>query len=174
VRTDRRHQGADLKQETATSVHRRGDPVAGRVRPRDPGRLRPGAEGSVDQDDREPVSGYVGLRSRQSPGAARRGPLALLIDDAHDLHPKMLFGRHLGCTQEEGYKVCQKPVSAELIDTVIAKDIDELEPRLTRQGYHMKASPFDPFPPHIRPEELPIRARFSYVLGAGQRRRTMP
>jgi hypothetical protein len=28
---------------------------------------------------------------------------------------------------------------AELIDTVIAKDIDDLEPRLTRQGYHMKA-----------------------------------
>jgi hypothetical protein len=39
----------------------------------------------------------------------------------------------------EPYKVGQKPVSAELIDTVIARDIDDLEPRLTRQGYHMKA-----------------------------------
>ena len=39
----------------------------------------------------------------------------------------------------EGYKVGQKPVSAELIDTVIAKDIDDLEPRLTRQGYPKKA-----------------------------------
>jgi hypothetical protein len=116
----------------------------------------------------------MGVRSRQSPGAAHRGPLALLIDDAHDLYPKMLFGRHSGRTQEEGYKVGQEPASAGLIDTVIAKDIDELEPRLTRQGYHMKASPFDPFPPYIRQEELPIRARFSYVLGAGQRRRTRP
>ena len=68
-------------------------------------------------------------------------------------------------TQAERYKVGQKPVSAELIDAVIAKDIDELEPRLTRQGYHMKASPLDPFPPHIRQEGLPIRARFSYALG---------
>ena len=47
--------------------------------------------------------------------------------------------RHLSRALEEGYQVRQKPVSAELIDPVIAKDIDDLEPRLTRQGYHMKA-----------------------------------
>ena len=47
--------------------------------------------------------------------------------------------RHVSRALEEGYKVDQNPVSAELIDTVIAQDIDDLEPRLTRQGYHMKA-----------------------------------
>jgi TonB family protein len=34
-----------------------------------------------------------------------------------------------------------------------------------------KASPFDRFPPHIRQEDLRIRARFRYVLEAGQHRR---
>jgi hypothetical protein len=40
---------------------------------------------------------------------------------------------------EKGYKVGQTLVRAELIDTILAKDIDELEPRLTHHGHHMKA-----------------------------------
>jgi type II secretory pathway predicted ATPase ExeA len=58
---------------------------------------------------------------------------------AERLTTPLQIERHLNRALEEGYKVGQKPVSAELIDTVIAKDIDDLEPRLTRQGYHMKA-----------------------------------
>jgi hypothetical protein len=58
---------------------------------------------------------------------------------AERLTTPLQIERHLSRALEEGYKVGQKPVSAELIDTVIAKDIDDLEPRLTRQGYHMKA-----------------------------------
>jgi type II secretory pathway predicted ATPase ExeA len=58
---------------------------------------------------------------------------------AERLSTPLQIERHLSRALEEGYKVDQKPVSAELIDTVIAQDIDDLEPRLTRQGYHMKA-----------------------------------
>ena len=50
---------------------------------------------------------------------------------AERLTTPLQIERHLSRALEEGYKVGQKPVSAELINTVIAKDIDELEPRLT-------------------------------------------
>jgi hypothetical protein len=36
------------------------------------------------------------------------------------------------------YKVGQKPVGADMIDNVLAKDIDGLEPTLTRQGHNAK------------------------------------
>lgn len=49
------------------------------------------------------------------------------------------FEQYLTLALEEGYKVGQKPVGAEVIDTVLAKDLDGLEPRLTRQGYNVKA-----------------------------------
>jgi hypothetical protein len=39
---------------------------------------------------------------------------------------------------EEAYKVGQKPVGADMIDSVLAKDINGLEPRLTREGYNTK------------------------------------
>jgi hypothetical protein len=39
---------------------------------------------------------------------------------------------------EEAYKVGQKPMGPDMIDNVLAKDIDRLEPRLTRQGYNAK------------------------------------
>ena len=35
---------------------------------------------------------------------------------------------------EEAYKVGQKPVGADMIENVLAKDINGLEPRLTREG----------------------------------------
>jgi predicted metal-dependent peptidase len=39
---------------------------------------------------------------------------------------------------EEAHKVGQKPVEADIIDNVLAKDINGLEPRLTREGYNTK------------------------------------
>jgi type II secretory pathway predicted ATPase ExeA len=58
---------------------------------------------------------------------------------AERLTTPLQIERHLSRALEEGYKVGQKPIGAELIDAVIARDLDDLEPRLTRQGYHMKA-----------------------------------
>jgi hypothetical protein len=40
---------------------------------------------------------------------------------------------------EEGHKVGQKPLTPELIESVLAQDLDDLEPRLTRHGDHTKA-----------------------------------
>jgi hypothetical protein len=39
---------------------------------------------------------------------------------------------------EEAYKIGQKPVGTDMIENVLAKDINGLEPRLTRQGYNAK------------------------------------
>jgi hypothetical protein len=39
---------------------------------------------------------------------------------------------------EEGYKVGQKPITPDLIESVLARDLDDLEPRLTRHGYNAK------------------------------------
>jgi type II secretory pathway predicted ATPase ExeA len=49
------------------------------------------------------------------------------------------FEQYLTMALEEGYKVGQKPVGIDVIDAVLAKDIDSLEPRLTRHGYNVKA-----------------------------------
>ena len=40
---------------------------------------------------------------------------------------------------EEGYRVGQNPITPEVIDTVLVKDLDDLEPRLTRHGYNVRA-----------------------------------
>ena len=48
------------------------------------------------------------------------------------------FEYYLTRALEEAYKVGQKPVEADMIENVLAKDINGLEPRLTRQGYNAK------------------------------------
>ena len=40
---------------------------------------------------------------------------------------------------EEAYRVGQKPVTPEIINSVLVKGLDDLEPRLIRYGYHTKA-----------------------------------
>jgi hypothetical protein len=39
---------------------------------------------------------------------------------------------------EEAYKIGVKPVTADIIESVVAKNIDDLEARLTRYGYNAK------------------------------------
>ncbi len=39
---------------------------------------------------------------------------------------------------EEGYKIGQKPVGTEVMQTVFAPDLEDLEPRLVRHGYNAK------------------------------------
>ena len=46
---------------------------------------------------------------------------------------------YLSLAFEEAYKIGQKPVTPEIIESILAKDIDGIEPRLTRQGYNVKA-----------------------------------
>lgn len=40
---------------------------------------------------------------------------------------------------EEGSRIGQKPIGAEVIDAVLVKGLDDLEPRLTRHGYNVRA-----------------------------------
>jgi type II secretory pathway predicted ATPase ExeA len=54
------------------------------------------------------------------------------------LSTPLQFETYLTRAFEEGYKVGQKPVNAEVIEAILAKDIDDLEPRLTRHGYNAK------------------------------------
>ena len=54
------------------------------------------------------------------------------------LSTPLQFETYLTRSFEEGYKVGQKPVTVEVITSILAKDIDELEPRLTRHGYNAK------------------------------------
>jgi hypothetical protein len=49
------------------------------------------------------------------------------------------FEFYLTRALEEAHKVGQKPVEADIIDNVLAKDINGLEPRLTREGYIPKS-----------------------------------
>jgi hypothetical protein len=54
------------------------------------------------------------------------------------LSTPLQFEYYLTRALEEAYKVGQKPVDAEMIETVLARDLNGLEPRLTRQGYNAK------------------------------------
>ena len=46
--------------------------------------------------------------------------------------------QYLDLALQEAYKIGQKPVSAEMIASVLARDINGLESTLTRQGYRFK------------------------------------
>lgn len=48
------------------------------------------------------------------------------------------FENYLTRAFEEAFKVAQKPIGADMIEAVLAKDLDELEARLMRQGYTTK------------------------------------
>jgi hypothetical protein len=61
--------------------------------------------------------------------------LVLLSDK---LSTPLQFETYLTRSFEEGYRVAQKPVTVEVITSILAKDINDLEPRLTRQGYNAK------------------------------------
>ena len=48
------------------------------------------------------------------------------------------FEKYLTLAFEEGYRVGQKPVGADTIESVLAIDLDALEARLMRNGYNVK------------------------------------
>ena len=72
---------------------------------------------------------------------------------------------HLDRAFEAGFRTGQKPVTAEIVATALAPDLDDLEPRLTRQGYSVKVLA-DQF--HAKPSE--IRRFLGDQLDAGRTR----
>jgi hypothetical protein len=48
------------------------------------------------------------------------------------------FEQYLTRAFEEGFKIGQKPVGTDMMQSVLAPDLEDLEPRLTRHGYNAK------------------------------------
>lgn len=67
--------------------------------------------------------------------------------------------QHLALALEGGYLAGEKPVTSALVESVLSRQLDDLEPTLTRHGYRLKdmVEQFD-----ARPSE--IRALFSNQL----------
>jgi cystathionine beta-lyase/cystathionine gamma-synthase len=55
------------------------------------------------------------------------------------LRTPLQFEQHLMLAFEEAYRVDVKPVTAEVVEAVLSRHIDDLEPRLVRHGYDAKA-----------------------------------
>jgi type II secretory pathway predicted ATPase ExeA len=66
---------------------------------------------------------------------------------------------HLALALEAGYQTGETPISGDLIDSVLSRQLDDLEPTLARHGYRIKdlVEQFD-----VKPAE--IRALFSHNL----------
>ena len=73
--------------------------------------------------------------------------------------------QHLTLALEAGYQASEKPVGEAIVDSVLSKQIDDLEPTLTRHGYTAKvlAELLD-----TKPGE--VRAMFMQTLGAERSR----
>ncbi|WP_349258708.1 ExeA family protein [Steroidobacter sp.] len=59
---------------------------------------------------------------------------------------------HLTLALEAGYQAGEQPVSAEVVESVLSRQIDDLEPTLTRHGYRLKdlVEQFDAKPAEIK------------------------
>ena len=79
-------------------------------------------------------------------GACREHPHAAestLTDDAIDLLATRLrtplqIQQHLTFALEAGYQVGVSPITTELVESVLSRQIDDWEPTLTRHGYRVK------------------------------------
>jgi type II secretory pathway predicted ATPase ExeA len=71
---------------------------------------------------------------------------------AERLTTTLQIEQHPGLAFDEGYRIGQKPVETEIIEAILAKDINALEPRFTRNGYNAKvlAELLDTKPAEIR------------------------
>lgn len=70
--------------------------------------------------------------------------VTLITDDAivllgERLTTPLRFEQYLTRAFEEAYKIGQKPVGTEVIEGVLAADIDALDARLMRNGYNAKS-----------------------------------
>ncbi len=91
-------------------------------------------------------------------------PEAILSIEAIDLLASKLrtplqVQQHLALALEAGYLTGEQPISASLVESVLSKQLNDLEPTLTRHGYRMKdlVAQFD-----VKPAE--VRALFSGQL----------
>lgn len=57
---------------------------------------------------------------------------------ASRLRTPLQIEQHLTLALETGYQASEKPISEAIVDSVLSKQIDDLEPTLTRHGYTAK------------------------------------
>ena len=57
---------------------------------------------------------------------------------ASRLRTPLQIEQHLTLALETGYQASEKPVGEAIVDSVLSKQIDDLEPTLTRHGYTAK------------------------------------
>lgn len=57
---------------------------------------------------------------------------------ATKLRTPLQVQRYLTLSLEAAYLIGEKPISAEMVESVLSRQIDDLEPTLTRNGYRMK------------------------------------
>ncbi|KIC39817.1 ATPase AAA [Ruegeria sp. ANG-R] len=71
---------------------------------------------------------------------------------AERLTTPLQFAEYLNHAFEAGFQIGQKPVTSDIVSASLAPDFDDLEPRLTRQGYSVKvlADQFQAKPTEIR------------------------
>lgn len=67
----------------------------------------------------------------------------LFTDDAVDLLVEKLvtplqFEQYLKFALEEAYQISQKPITQGFIESILSRDIESLEAKLTRYGYNVK------------------------------------
>jgi hypothetical protein len=81
------------------------------------------------------------------------------------LRTPLQIEQHLTLALETGYQASERPVGEGIVDSVLSKQIDDLEPTLTRHGYTTKvlAELLD-----AKPRE--VRAFFRQTLGAERSR----
>lgn len=58
---------------------------------------------------------------------------------AERLKTPLQIEQHLTLAFEEAFRVGEKPVTAEIVQAVLSRHIEDLEPRLTRHGYTVRA-----------------------------------
>ncbi|AGY56349.1 ExeA family protein [Gloeobacter kilaueensis] len=71
---------------------------------------------------------------------------------ANRLKTPLQLQQHLSLAFETGFEVGTRPVTAEVVESILSKQIDDLEPRLTRHGYDVRslAEQFNARPVEIR------------------------
>jgi hypothetical protein len=55
------------------------------------------------------------------------------------LRTPLQIEQHLTLAFEKGFRVGEKPVTAEVVEMVLSRQLDELEPKLTRHGYSVRS-----------------------------------
>lgn len=93
--------------------------------------------------------------------AQEKGDAPILTEEAIDLlatklRTSLQVQQHITLALEAGYLTGERPITAELVDSILSRKLDDLEPTLTRHGKDL-VEQFDAKP-------VEIRALFSHQL----------